>query len=268
MVIEVLFPEICNLYGDLANIKYLKESLPEATIIETSLKEEPYFVNNKVDLIYMGTTTEEGIVLSLKALTKYKSILGRLIEDGQFFLLTGNAQDIFGQYIESDMDTFFSNDNPRRVECLGFLNSYAKYRMLNRHNSFFIGKPFGEDFEVVGFKSIFGHTYTINEKNSRDTDCAEGAEGTGGHDADCAEGWFEVVRGVGRNPETLIEGFKLNNLYATSLIGPLLLLNPLLTNWVIKKLGVASEPKYYGAAMDAYRQRLAEMKNEHFDPNY
>ena len=26
MKIEVLFPEVCNLYGDLANIRYLKKS--------------------------------------------------------------------------------------------------------------------------------------------------------------------------------------------------------------------------------------------------
>lgn len=28
MKIEVLFPEICNLYGELGNIKFLKKSYP------------------------------------------------------------------------------------------------------------------------------------------------------------------------------------------------------------------------------------------------
>ena len=30
MKIEVLYPEICNLYGDLGNIRYLSEELPGA----------------------------------------------------------------------------------------------------------------------------------------------------------------------------------------------------------------------------------------------
>ena len=60
MKIEVLFPEICNLYGDLFNVNYLKDCLPEAEIVNTSLSDEPLFVTEKPDLIYMGTTTERG----------------------------------------------------------------------------------------------------------------------------------------------------------------------------------------------------------------
>lgn len=40
MKIEVLYPEICNLYGDLFNVKYLSECLPEAEIVYTGLKED------------------------------------------------------------------------------------------------------------------------------------------------------------------------------------------------------------------------------------
>ena len=41
MKIEVLFPEICNLYGELWNVKFLERSYPDAEIIETSLTDEP-----------------------------------------------------------------------------------------------------------------------------------------------------------------------------------------------------------------------------------
>ena len=55
--IEILYPEICNLYGDLYNIEYLTRSnLIE--VIRTSLKERPAFVDQDIDLVYMGTTTE------------------------------------------------------------------------------------------------------------------------------------------------------------------------------------------------------------------
>ena len=35
--IEVLFPEIANLYGDLENIEYLKKSCPEIEVVHLSL---------------------------------------------------------------------------------------------------------------------------------------------------------------------------------------------------------------------------------------
>ena len=45
MKIEVLFPEVANLYGDLSNIEYLKKCLnDDVEIIETSLNDEPAFV--------------------------------------------------------------------------------------------------------------------------------------------------------------------------------------------------------------------------------
>ena len=56
MIIEMLYPELSNLYGDSANIKYLKDSFPEIEIIETNIGERPTFLNmGKVDLVYRGT---------------------------------------------------------------------------------------------------------------------------------------------------------------------------------------------------------------------
>ncbi len=42
MKVEVLYPEVCNLYGDLMNIEYLKRSAGDIEIIDTSLKSVPY----------------------------------------------------------------------------------------------------------------------------------------------------------------------------------------------------------------------------------
>ena len=48
----MLYPELSNLYGDSANIKYLKDSFPEIEIIETNIGERPTFLNKgKVDLV-------------------------------------------------------------------------------------------------------------------------------------------------------------------------------------------------------------------------
>ena len=83
MRIEILYPEVANLYGDLMNMDYLCRCLGGAEIIRTSLHSEPAFVNEKVDLIYMGSVTEEGQRLAVEALTPYRDKLVDLIEEGQ-----------------------------------------------------------------------------------------------------------------------------------------------------------------------------------------
>ena len=68
MRIEVLFPERCNLYGDLSNVEYLKRCLPQAEFVETSLQEEPRFAKEPVDLVYLGPMTERTQELVLERL--------------------------------------------------------------------------------------------------------------------------------------------------------------------------------------------------------
>ena len=40
MKIEVLFSEVCNLNGDLQNVEYLRQTLPEAEFVFTALTGE------------------------------------------------------------------------------------------------------------------------------------------------------------------------------------------------------------------------------------
>ena len=95
MKVEVLYPEVCNLYGDLMNIEYLKRSAGDIEIIDTSLKSVPYFAgHDDVSLIYMGTMTERSQELVLKALSPYKERIVSLIDAGQLFLITGNALEL------------------------------------------------------------------------------------------------------------------------------------------------------------------------------
>lgn len=264
MKIEILFPEICNLYGDLANIRYIKESVPEAEIVETSLKSRPYFADNEVDLIYMGTTTEQGIALSIKALKPFVSKLKELVDNGQFILLTGNALDIFGKYIDSD--------SREHIEGLGIIPTHAEYYMLKRQNCFCLGNFVDgeEKIPVVGFKSIFGYTYPdLNETertgDAKDVSNAAEGEMTGRRGI---EPLFLMERGAGRNKLVSEDGFRINNLMATHLIGPLLPLNPYFSKWLLKSLGAETDPAYFEAAVKAFEVRKKEMENQHFDPMY
>jgi CobQ-like glutamine amidotransferase family enzyme len=236
MRIEVLFPEICNLFGDLANIRYLKLCLPDAEIIETSLKSRPKFLDTPMDLVYMGSTTERGLELVVEALSPVKDELVQRIDEGQLFLVTGNTMDVFGKTMESDHGLSLTG--------LGLFDTDAKYYMLKRHNSMFLGKF--EDIEIVGFKSLFGMT----------------------HGAPQGEGLFLTVRGVGRNENEKEEGFRRNYFFATYLIGPLLVMNPPFTRYLLRRMGAPETLAFSETIEEAYRRRLAEFHSDSFDPIY
>lgn len=65
--IEVLFSEVCNLYGDLFNIKYLERCLGEnCEICYTNISDEPKFVKEDINMIYMAPMTERTQELVIK----------------------------------------------------------------------------------------------------------------------------------------------------------------------------------------------------------
>ena len=123
MKIEVLFPEICNLYGDLANIRYLKECIPEVEIIKTSLQDRPGFLEEEMDLVYMGTTTENGQHLALNQLRLYRQQILDKVDEGTRFLITGNAMELFGERIEED--------GVEEAVCLGLFPGIARRSSVN-----------------------------------------------------------------------------------------------------------------------------------------
>lgn len=227
--IEILFPEFCNLYGDISNMKYLKKCLPKAKFYETAFDEEPIFVKENVNLIYLGPMTENMQEKVIKKLQNYKERIEELIEKDVIFLITGNAIEIFGKYIE--------NEDGSKIEGLGIFDIYAKRDMLHRHNSRFIGKM--DEIRIVGFKSQFTFSYGNNKENY----------------------FAEVEKGIGLNKESNLEGIKKNNFMATYLIGPILILNPFFTKKIIKKMGIENESLAFKQdVINAYNQRLKEFE--------
>lgn len=232
MKIEVLFPEICNLYGDLFNVTYLKDCLPEAEIVNTSLSDEPLFVKENPDLIYMGTTTERGQILAIEALVKHKERIKECIDSGVNFLVTGNAMEIFfNEIIEGDQKV---------CDGLGLLDFVARREARKRFNCLYLGdfKTDDEVIKIVGFKSLFGFAYGDNSKCTL----------------------FETERGDGLNKEVKGEGIRVNNFFATHITGPLLVLNPTFTKWYMKNMLKVDDAKlaFEEAAIDAYNLRVKE----------
>ncbi len=227
--IEVLFPEVCNLYGETFNIKYLEKCIDDVETIKTALTDTPRFVSEDVNMIYMAPMPESIQELAIKKLEPYKKRIKELIEKKVVFLLVGNAVEVFGKYIE--------NEDGSKIEALGILDLYAKRDMMHRHNSAFIGQF--EDIEVIGYKSQFTMIYTDNTENY----------------------FVKAEKGIGINKESKLEGIRVNNLIGTYLLGPILILNPLLTKKILEMLGI-KEPKlkYEADLIDAYQKRLEEIR--------
>ncbi len=231
MKIEILFPEFCNIYGDYGNIIYLKKCLPEAEFIETSLNEEPQFIKGDVDLVYMGSMTEKVQEKIIKKLMPYTETIKEQIDLEKAFLLTGNSFEIFGRYIE--------NEEKSQIEGLGIIDIYSKREMFNRYNSIFLGEF--EGIELVGFKDQFAHQY--------------------GNNSDIF--FSKAIRGAGLNRNSKLEGIKIKNFIGTSILGPLLPLNPLFTKYYLHNILKVenAEIAYEKDAMEAYEKRLAEYKD-------
>lgn len=231
MKIEFLFPEVCNLYGDSGNMRYLKASLPEAEFIVTPLYGTPRFVTEKVDLVYMGGMTENTQARVIEKLRPYKDAIAREVEAGTVFLCTGNAMEVFGDWIE--------NEDGSRIPALGLFRMRAKRCMTARHNSAYLGEVDG--IRVMGFKTQFTMAYDVQE----DT-----------------EGLFRTVKGVGLNRDSAVEGIRVHNFFGTYLVGPLLVLNPPFTKYLLRLIGAADPHLAFEAdAQAAYDCRLAEFEN-------
>lgn len=230
MIIEILFPEICNLYGDLQNMEYLKKCLPEAEFVNTTLGKEPKFVKESVDFIYLGPMTERTQEKVIRKLLPYKDRIKELIENNTFFLFTGNALEILGEYIE--------NEDGTKIEALGIFDIYAKRDMYHRYFGAVLGKFLNID--IVGFKTTFSFTYGNNENNY----------------------FVKVNKGIGINKQSKLEGIRKNNFIGTYLIGPILITNPLFTKYIINLLGIEKPKlKFEEEIISAYEDRLEEFKS-------
>lgn len=99
--------------------------------METDLHSKPRFLDEDVTLVYMGSTTEQGLALASEALRPWTEAIGEKVDGGQLMLLTGNAQDAFTAAMDSD-----SADT---ITGLGLLPGRAKYTMMKRHQQLFRG---------------------------------------------------------------------------------------------------------------------------------
>ncbi|MDR0436389.1 MAG: hypothetical protein LBH11_06490 [Propionibacteriaceae bacterium] len=235
MIIEQLFPEVANLYGDSFNVRLLALSRPAATVIETKLGDTPAFaLRDDIDLVYLGSMTENGQRQVMGALAPYRERLVALAQAGKRFLFTGNALDLVGERVTNpDMGYEFAG--------LGLFPFTTMLRMYQRINDKVLCVGDGEP--VVGFKSTFSHRTPLATAASANWS------------------WAKVVRGLGL-ATGLDEGARLGGLTASDILGPLLPLNPPYAKALLADLGAGDAPLVHEQALTrAYGARLAEFRD-------
>ena len=237
LTIEMLFPEIANLHGDNANISYLAQCRPDARVVRTGLTDIPAFVAEPVDLVYLGPMTEHGQLKVIERLRPHRERIEALIEAGTAFLFTHNALEVLGARIRND-------DMHYDVPGVGVFELESTVRMFGRYSGKVMGAvaEVGPQHPIVGYKSQFSMV------------TAPGS----------LPGFLTAERGIGRSRSTPVEGVRRGGFIGTSLIGPLLVINPHLTRALLLRLDPDSEPvlAHESLAIAAYDARLTDFRDK------
>ena len=200
-----LYYDLMNLYGENGNIMALVDGFEK----QDMYTEVTYLtVNDKIDfkkydIYYIGCGSETNQEIVIKDILKYKNKISDAIENGKHFILTGNSYELLGNYIEK-------SDN-KKIETLGIFDFYSKEidtRIIGEQTleCKFFKEP------IIGFQN---RQCVLNNKDNH---------------------LFEVINGYADNYKSHNEGIHYKNLFATYNLGPLLIRNPILKDYIIKSV--------------------------------
>lgn len=237
--IENLFPELCNIYAESYSPEYLGKCNKDIQVINTNHKTVPAFVNEDVDMIYIGCSPERKQEQIIEILMPYKDRIKELIEKGTIFLVTGNAIEIFGKSIKQ---------GDKVVEALGLFEfdsvRYINYMNEDRHNSQYVGSFLdekGEKLVMLGHRSQFSFAY-------------------GDFDSPDFPSWLDIEIGIGMNPDTKKEGIHYKNFFATYSLGPCMIMNPIFAKYILRLLGLDDKLCFEKEIIEAYEYRRDELR--------
>ena len=199
-----LYYDLMNLYGENGNIRCLEKYLKMQNInVKISYLSKDDIINfNDYDIFYIGSGNNNNFMITLEDLKKYKNDLKNVI-DKKFFIVTGNALNLFGKYYSLKNET---------IKCLDVLN-YSSKETKKR----FVGEQLYKSNliidEIIGFENRSSKLTDIDEHNL-----------------------FESIKGFGNDKNNKYEGIKHNNFYGTYLLGPILVRNPHFTNYLVREI--------------------------------
>lgn len=152
-----LYYDLMNLYGEIGNIKvltyHLKNQGIKVNIKNLSIDDDINF--DELDLIYIGSGTNNNQLLVLNDILKYKEDIHKYYNDNKFFLITGNTIELFGEQI-IDIDNNVH-------EGLKLFDYYTKENKKRIVNEVYIPSLFTKE-NILGFNNHFGSIYKDNIK--------------------------------------------------------------------------------------------------------
>lgn len=198
-----LYYDLLNLYGEQGNILALKNAFENQNVkVEINLLSAGDNINfNKYDIFYMGSGTNQNLLIVLNDLKKYKKQLLNAIKKNKYFISTGNSHEIFGKFIEMDN---------AKYEGLKIFDYYAKQNPKR-----IVGESF---MEFENLTPIIGFQNRCSVMQCDDNHL------------------FGVINGYADNYKSSFEGYRENNFFGTYLIGPLLIRNPHFTDYIVKDI--------------------------------
>ena len=154
ITIGYLYYDLLNLYGDSGNMKALKYHL-EKQDIEVIIK---YItINDKkdfkdLDMIYIGSGTEDNLMLALDDLKKDVDSLKEFIDSKKILLSTGNSLELFGNYI-------ITNKKIKSLGIFDYVVMYQENRIVKDVNikTDIINK------NIIGFENHLGKVLTYED---------------------------------------------------------------------------------------------------------
>lgn len=201
-----LYPECMSLYGEYANIAVLRrrlEALGAAVKVrEIALEEAADF--SGADFIYMGAGTERRQKNVLAAGQRYAPALREAAESGAVLLFTGNAMETLGASV---------TDAAGKVWPGYGLAEFTTVETDRRDPGDVVAESSLWDAPAVGFMNKCSATHGITSPV-----------------------FSELPLGFGNEAEHGPEGYVSGNVFGTHLTGPVLVKNPQMLDFFVRRL--------------------------------
>lgn len=213
-----LYPDLMDLYGDYANLLILSRALARAgfenEIVKRSLIDR--FDLSDAGFVYIGSGRESRQKRAMAHLLKNRETFAAAFERGVPILLTGNAMEMIGKSV--------TDREGEKHEGLA-LASFETYEGDKRLVS--------DEIVSLGDEKLVGFVNKASEIRNVDSPL------------------FRVEFGLGNAGEEKSEGYTAKNLFATHLIGPILVKNPAFLARMVR-LAAGGKPVDAGAIRDKY----------------
>ena len=216
-----MYYDLLNLYGENANTRSIVYNLKlnniKVKVDYRSLREQINFDN--YDIVYIGSGSEDNLKLALEDIKNRKKELAKYINSNGYLILTGNSMDLFGKHIKT---------YDEKLDALDIFDYYVEYLKDSNLKNASTDRIVGE----VSAKSKFVKDKIIGFQNRCDLV----------HNVKTP--LFEIDENYSNDLQSNNEGFTYKNVFASHIIGPLLIRNPHFLDYILEKICKEKKLKY------------------------